>query len=62
MKIKIYHPKLYLDYTLHPKLFEFTFYILNYDICYTSHPEINFAINLDENPSFMVQSVMGSIV
>ena len=26
------------DYTLHPKLFEWTFCILNYDICYTFHP------------------------
>ena len=37
-------------------------YILNYDICYTSHPDFNFAIYLDENPSFRVQSVIGSIV
>ena len=37
------------DYTLHPKLFEFTLYILNYDPCYTLHPNVNFIIKLDKN-------------
>ena len=36
-----------LDYTLHPKFFECTFFTLNYDRCYNLHPDIKFAVNLD---------------
>ena len=36
-----------LDYTLHHKLFECIFCILNYNPCYTLHPNVKFAINLD---------------
>ena len=35
------------DYTLHHKLFEWTFCSLNYDICYTSHPNIKFRVTMD---------------
>ena len=35
------------DYTLHHKLFECTFSILNYEPYYTLHPDVKFAVNLD---------------
>ena len=35
------------DYTLYHKLFKSTFCIINYNSCYTLHPNIKFAINLD---------------
>ena len=35
------------DYILHSKLFECTFCTLNYYPCYTLHPVIKFAINLN---------------
>ena len=36
-----------LDYTLYSKLFECTFYTLNYDPCYISHHDIKFIVNLN---------------
>ena len=39
---------------LHSKLFKCTIYMLNYDSYYTLHPNVKFAINLDENPKFRV--------
>ena len=33
---------------LHLKFFEYIFYTLNYDICYTLHVEVKFAVNLDK--------------
>jgi len=36
-----------LDYILFYKLFECTFYTLNYDYCYILHPNIKFAIKLN---------------
>ena len=36
-----------LNYTFHHKLFKRTFCTLNYNICYTLHPDIKFAVNLD---------------
>ena len=33
--------------SLHSKLLECTFCFLNYDLCYTLHSDIKFAINLD---------------
>ena len=36
------------DFTLHHKLFKCTFYILNYDHCYTLHLDVKFAVNLDK--------------
>ena len=36
-----------LNYTFHHKLFERTFCTINYNICYTLHPDIKFAVNLD---------------
>ena len=36
-----------LNYILHRKLFECTFCSLNYDPCYTLHPDVNFTIILD---------------
>ena len=38
-----------LDYILHLKLFECTLYTLNYDSCYTLHPNVSFTIKLDLN-------------
>jgi len=35
---------------------------LNYNSCYILHPAVKFAINLDENSKFTVQSVIKSIV
>ena len=35
-------------YTLHYKLFECTFYNINYNSCYTLHVNIKFFVNLDE--------------
>ena len=35
------------DYTLHHKLFKWTFYTINYDICYTSHPNIKLRVTMD---------------
>ena len=46
-EITLYHSKYTLDYTLHPKFFECTFYILNYDHCYTLYSDIKFAVNLN---------------
>ena len=37
------------DYTLHSKLFECTFYILNYDHFYTLHHDDSFTVKLDRN-------------
>ena len=45
-EITLYHPKLYLIYTLHLKLLKCTFCALNYP-CYTLHPDVKFAVNLD---------------
>ena len=45
-----------------PKLFEYTFCTLNYNSCYTLHPYVKFAVNLDGNLKFTVQSVVESIV
>ena len=45
-------------YTLHYKLFEWMFCILNYDFCYTLHIDVNFAINLDGNLKFRMLSVI----
>ena len=36
-----------LWYILHPKLFECTFCIINYDFCYTLHHNIKSGVNLD---------------
>ena len=47
---------------LHSKLFECTFYTLNYDSYYTLHPAVKFTINLYENSNFRLQSVIKSIV
>ena len=47
-----------LDYTIRPKLFKCTFCTLNYDPSYTLHPDVKFAVNLNGNPKFMVQSVI----
>ena len=33
----------------YPKLFECTICILNYDPCYTVHPDVSFTVKLDEN-------------
>ena len=35
------------DCILHPKFFEWTFCSLNYDICYTFHPNIKFRVTMD---------------
>ena len=50
-----------LDYILHHKLFEYTFCTLKYDSCYTLDPNVKFAVNLDGNLKFKVQSVIKSI-
>ena len=47
-----------LDYTIRPKLFKCMFCTLNYDPSYTLHPDVKFAVNLNGNPKFMVQSVI----
>ena len=49
-------------YTMHPKLFECMFCILNYDICYSLHLDVKFAVSLDRDLKFKVQSVIRSIV
>ena len=36
------------DYTFFHKLFECTFYTLNYDYYYILHPNVKFAIKLNE--------------
>ena len=36
-------------YMLHSEIFEYTFCTLNNNICYTLHPNVKFAVNLDEN-------------
>ena len=38
-----------LNYTLHPKLFEYIVYTLNYVICYILHHNISFTVKLDGN-------------
>ena len=46
-EITFYHFKLFPDYTLYPKLFEYTFSTLNYDPCYILHINVKFTVNLD---------------
>ena len=41
------------DYILHHKLFEYTFYTINYYICYTLHYDVNFIVMLDGNLEYM---------
>ena len=38
-----------LNYTLHLKLFECMVCTLNYDHCYTLHPNVSFTLKLDGN-------------
>ena len=38
------------------------FCILNYNFCYTLHSDIKFAVNLDENLKFRIQSVINNII
>ena len=49
-------------YTLYHILFECTICTLNYDCCYTLHPDIKFDVNLDRSSKFNMQSVIRSIV
>ena len=48
-KVKLYFTiiKYTFNYTLHLKIFKCKFYTLNYDYCYTLHPDIKFTVNLD---------------
>ena len=55
-EITFYHPKVYHI------LIECMFCTLNYDHCYILHPNVKFAINLDENSKCKVQSIIKSIV
>ena len=34
------------------------FCIINYEHCYTLHPDVKFAVNFDENSKFKMQSVI----
>ena len=36
-----------INYTLHHKLFKYTFCTIVYDLCYTLHPNVKFAVNLN---------------
>ena len=49
-------------YILHSKIFKYTFCTSNYELCYTSHLDVKFSVNLDENSNFRVQNVIRSIV
>ena len=48
-KVKLYFTiiKYTFNYILHLKIFKCMFYTLNYDYCYTLHPDIKFTVNLD---------------
>ena len=49
-------------YILYSQIFKYMFCTPNYELCYTLHLDVKFAINLDENSKFRMQNIIMSIV